>query len=343
MGKVEIKYVKSYADRHGKMRHYFRRKGEKQIPLPGDPGSTEFMEAYADALSGKEPVGAAKTAPGSVAALCVAYYASPGYRGLQPQTRRTYRAIIEKFRAEAGDLPVDRLAPKHFRAVFDRMEHQGAANVMRKRLRHLMQFAVERDWRPDNPLLAISKPKYTPKPFLPWSEDEISAFEAHWPSGSRERLALALLLYTGQRRGDVVRMGRQHTRNGRIAVTQGKTKTRLEIKIHPALKVELDHAKNDLTFLMTQLGKPFSPAGFSQWFADRAKLAGIEQRSPHGLRKAAARRLAEAGCSAHEIASITGHKSLSEVENYTRDANQKRLGDEAIDTLVRAEKGTATV
>ncbi len=347
MGKVEIRYVKSYEDRHGKRRHYFRMRGRKSLALPGLPGSREFMEAYAAALEGRTAparmIGAERVAAGSFAALAVAYYSSAEFKALQPQTRRTYRAIIERFRVQAGDLPVTNFQPKHFRAVFDRMDKQGAAAVMRKRLRQVFQFGVERDWCQVNPLAAVRRLKYTPKPFTPWSEDDIAAYEARWPSGTRERRAFALLLYTGQRRGDVVRMGRQHLKGGRISVCQSKTGARLEIKLHPALQAELTQAENDLTFIMTQQGKPFSPAGFSAWFTERAVMAGVIGRSPHGLRKAAARRLAEASCSAHEIAAITGHKSLSEIDRYTRSANQMKMGDEAVDALVRAEGRTAGV
>ena len=164
------------------------------------------------------------------------------------------------------------------------------------------------------------------------SEERSAAFESRWPSGTRERLALALLLYTGVRRSDVVGIGRQHIRDGRISVTQAKTGHAIRLPIHPTLKLELDqHA--GMTFLTTQYGAPFSPAGFSGWFVERAGLAGLKGRTPHGLRKAAGRRLAEAGASAKQIAAVLGHSSLDEVETYTRDADQARLADQAFAKL----------
>ena len=143
---------------------------------------------------------------------------------------------------------------------------------------------------------------------------------------TRARLALAMLLYTGQRRGDIIRLGRQHIREGFIHVRQQKTGIELAIPIHATLAAIIAETPiHHLTLLTTQTGKPFSPAGFGNWFRDRCNEAGLSHCSAHGLRKAAARRLAEAGCTMHEIAAITGHASLSEVQRYTKAADQKRL------------------
>lgn len=133
----------------------------------------------------------------------------------------------------------------------------------------------------------------------------------------------------------MVRLGRQHIRDGAIQVTQQKTGTSLSIPIHSTLKAEIDRwPKDNMTFLVTASGKPFSPVGFSNWFSECAAQAGLPKHSsPHGLRKAASRWLAEAGCSSLEIAAITGHASLREVERYTKSAAQHRLAKAAISSL----------
>jgi integrase len=133
----------------------------------------------------------------------------------------------------------------------------------------------------------------------------------------------------------VVRMGKQHVRNGAISVRQIKTGAELLIPIHPALAVELAQVPpGQVMFLMTQergRSKAFTANGFYNTFARWCEQAGLPPgRSPHGLRKAAAARLADAGCTTHEIAAITGHRTLSEVERYTRAANQKKLAQAAI-------------
>ena len=153
--------------------------------------------------------------------------------------------------------------------------------------------------------------------------------------GSRERLALALLLYTGQRgRSDVTRMGRQHLVDTDPDVPSGKLiqGQATEDRRRPGYSGAREPATSDrktpsdhLTFITTQYGKPFSPAAFGNWFRDACRAAGLRHCSAHGLRKANARRIADAGGSEHEIASVTGHASLSEVRRYTRGANQKKL------------------
>jgi len=139
-------------------------------------------------------------------------------------------------------------------------------------------------------------------------------------------------------RADIVRMGRQHLGDGALQVRQQKTGTALEIPLHPELRAAIEATPRDnMTFLVTEYGRPFSPAGFSNLFREWCQQAGLPKGySAHGLRKAARRRLAELGCSANRIMAISGHKSLSEAEKYVRAADQKRLARAAIDTLVQA-------
>jgi len=158
-----------------------------------------------------------------------------------------------------------------------------------------------------------------------WADEEIAAYESFHPIGTPARLAFALALYTAQRASDLVRMGRQHIRNGAIDVRQQKTGAVLSIPIHPALAVILDATPSKhMTLLTTERGAPFSsPNSFSHQITRWAKQAGVDGVSVHGLRKAGCRRLAEAGCTAHEIMSISGHKSLKEVERYTKAVTQR--------------------
>jgi integrase len=169
--------------------------------------------------------------------------------------------------------------------------------------------------------------------FHSWTDAEIAQFEKHHPVGSRPRLALALLLFTGQRRSDVVSMGRQHIRDAVIDgkatqllhVKQQKTGAELDIPVLAPLAAIIAETPTDMTFLTTQFGKPFTAAGFGNWFREQCNAARLPHCSAHGLRKAAARRMAEWGFTAHEIAAWTGHLSLREVVRYTKGADQKRL------------------
>lgn len=344
MTKLRLQYVHRFKDRHGKLRHYFRRGSEKRIPLPGLPGSAEFMDAYQAALAGEgeKPKSAKAPAPGSMSALIEAYYRSADFRQLRDSTKTTYRGIIERFRAEHGSKPVRLLQAEHIRRMLEKkLDTPAAANRLLKLLHLLMRQAIEDGMRPDDPTLAVRKIKHSSQGFATWMEDEIARFEEKYPVGSRERLAFALLLYTGARRSDIVKLGWQHVQRRAdgdwLVFRQQKTKGEVSIPIHllPDLMAVLAATpKTNLTFLINRFGASFSAAGFGNWFRETCDEAGVPaDRSAHGLRKACTRRLAEAGCSPHQIMAITGHSSLSEVERYARAANREAMASNAVNLL----------
>jgi integrase len=330
------KYVHGFFDRHGKPRFYFRRLGFKQVLLAGLPWSPEFMAAYEEALAGQPLlIGAARVKPGSLRALAVSYFASPAFRTTKPSTQYTYRNVIDRLCAEHGDKRAAMLQREHVvRLMAAHANKPGSANALRRALRAMMRHAVEIGMRADDPTRDVRAIAVKSDGYHSWTEAEIAAFERHQPVGSRARLAFALLLHTGQRRSDVVRMGRQHIGEGLLAVRQQKTGRQLWIPVHPALAAIIAETPTDhLTFLTTQFGQPFTAAGFGNWFREQCDAAGLHGCSAHGLRKAAARRLAEAGCTEHEIAAITGHASLREIVRYTKAADQKRLAAAAMEKV----------
>jgi integrase len=335
MTRIKLDYVHEYRDRHGKLRRYFRRPGFKRIALPGVPGSDEFMTAYQLTLAGQPPrieIGAGRTKPGTVNAAIVGYYSSVAFRSLAVGTQKLQRSILERFRTEHGDKRIALLPRDFIIRTLGRRSPSVARNWL-KTLRALLQFAIAEGFRADDPTQGVRPPRIKTDGIHTWTEIEIEQYEARHPIGTRARLALALLLYTAQRRGDVVVMGRQHVRNGMIAVRQQKTGAILQIPIHPKLREALAAtSENHLTFLVTEFGKPFSFAGFGNWFRERCNEAGLPGKcSAHGLRKAACRRLAEAGCTAHQIRAISGHVSLREVERYTKAADQAELARQAFE------------
>ena len=330
-------YIQKFRDRHGTWRHYFRR-GGRRAKLPGEPGSKEFMAAYEKALKGEpQEVGATRTPPGSIDALVAAYYRRcADFLTMKPSTQAVYRGILERYRKKRGPKPVKLMEAKHVRKdIAELADTPAAANNRLKALRSLMRFAIEDGWRDDDPTRDVRKMRHRPKGFHTWTEAEIAQFEAQHPIGTRARLALALLLYTGCRRSDVVTLGRQHIDGDIIRVQQGKTDAVVEVPIVPELAAALNAAPRDhLTFLVTANGQPFTPTGFYNWFVDCARKAGLPKGcSPHGLRKAISRRLAEAGATSHQLMSVTGHKTLSEAERYTREANRRKLAREGMAAL----------
>jgi integrase len=327
------RHIHAFIDRHGKARHYFRRPGFKRVPLPGLPYSPEFMAAYESALAGQQallPVGASRVIPGTLRAVAASYFATAGFRAKRPSTQYSYRNIIDRLCYEYGDNRVALLQREHVvRLIAARADKPRTANALRSALRALMQHAVETGMRGDDPTQAVKAIPYKSGSYHSWSEQEIAQFEQHHPIGSKARLAFGLLLYTGQRRSDVIRMGRQHMVEGGLAIRQQKTGQQVWIPIHETLAPLIARIDN-LTFIVTELGKPFTAAGFGNWFRDQCRAAGLQGCSAHGLRHAAARRLAEAGCTPHEIAAITGHATLKEVVRYTAAADRKRLATAAM-------------
>lgn len=326
-------HVSSYRDRHGVLRWRFRQPGKPQSQTRELFDSAAWWAWYDAAVRAvSPPIGASRVKPGSINALAVAYYASAEWAQMRPATHNTYRGIIERLRTKHGDKSVAAIEAHHIRGMMDAMAATpSAANNLLKIFRALMRFAVERNWRPSDPSRAVRPLKYRSEGWHTWTEDEVSAFEAHWQVGTKQRFALDLMLYTGQRSGDVRQMTRQHVKGGRVVVKQDKTGTPIDIPVHPALGASLSaYDSGHLLLITTDYGKPFTPAGFGNWIKRATKAAGIAHCSAHGLRKVMAVRLAEAGCSAHEIMAITGHTTLKEVERYTRDAGRKRLADSAM-------------
>jgi integrase len=340
------KFVHGFVDRHGKARFYFRRPGFKRVPLPGLPWSPEFMEAYQVAMAGeRQEIGLRRTRPGTVAAAVTGYFGSLAFATLAETTRITRRRILERFREEHGDKGIATLARVHVeRMVNQRAKQPGTALNFLVTVRGLMRHAIGVGLRGDDPTIGVRGPKFRSDGFYSWTESDIATFEGKYPIGSRARLAFALLLYTAQRRADVVQLGRQHLRDGLLHIRQSKTGKPLAIPLHPELRAVLDATPSEhLTFLVTQTGKPFHADAFTHWFKRKCQAAGLPARaSAHGLRKAACRRLAEAGCSASIIAAISGHATLREVSRYTAAAEQTSLARQGIEAVTRTKIGKLT-
>jgi integrase len=351
---------------NGKRRVRFRR-GGVSIYLTGIPWSHSFMEQYGAALDGLKAqapaIGSSRSLPGTVNALVAAYLdLSPGstspFKTLRPETQRTRRNILENFREMHGEKLLYRTERKGQRVMLlkrenmqriinEKIETPFAQRNLLNTLRAMFQWALSEGRVPDDPTLGVARRKVKSNGFKTWDESEIMRFEERYPAGGKERLAFALLLYTGQRRGDVVKLGRQnihpdpHWPHGMLILDQAKTEggdeAHLEIPVHPKL-AEIISATPMIgvkTFVVTSFGKPYTSNGFGNWFRDLCDAAGCSEVSAHGLRKATARRLAEIGCTPHQIAAITGHATLAEVQRYTKAADRKRAAREAISKLVK--------
>jgi enterobacteria phage integrase len=339
---TDLKYVHAFVDRTGRPRFYFRRHG-KRVRLIGVPGSREFLDSYAAAFGSQalsNPSSRQPAAPGTFAALANAYFASSYYRALAAVTRTDYRRVLDRFLKEHGHRRVDQMTRAHVDVVIGKMaDRPGAGIILLKRLRTLVRYAMAIGWIDRDPTAGAKS--YRSKEIHTWTEDEIGTFEKRWPLGARERLAFVLLLYTGQRGSDVRRMTWADIAGDTIRVVQRKTGTKLIVPLHPALQAALARAPRDhLNILATAYKKPFSEKGFQNMVSAAIREAGLPSRcKAHGLRKASARRLAESGATEKQIAAITGHKTLAEVQRYTRAADQESLARQAVEKQKLNETG----
>ena len=335
---IKFRYVTRDRDRHGNLRFYFRRPGKPKIRLRGMPGSEEFLTAYKEALSEGSPRQA--KAEKSFAWLCERYYRSTVFQALEPETRRRKRVVLDEICLMAGgdgrqlgSAPFASMKRTHVRKLRDmKRDRPGAADLLVKTLSSLFAWAIKNDLAAVNPAEKLEKLSGRSEGFYTWTEDDVEAFEARWPIGTRPRLAMAIMLYLGVRRSDTVAIGPKHeSRDGQTVTFQmfkGRKKgvRVLSLPILPPLRAILDASDvGQGTWIETNHGKPYSNAGFGNVFKDWCKEAGLPQCNCHGLRKIGAVRAAEAGASEHELMAMFGWEDADMARVYTRKAAQKKL------------------
>lgn len=349
MTKVQLSNLSCFKDRHGKPRWRVRKNGRTKslIGQPGDAGFLDQYQAALNELAGKVPEKLARMPTGTVSHLVASYYASSDWQELKGSTKATYRGILERFRKEYGDLPYARLDRSILQRMLDKMrDRPQAANNLVKVLKAAFKFAVARGLVNSNPVSGIQKLKGNTDGFPPWTPEDCAAYERYHQPGTLPRLAYELLRYTGARRSDVVRMGWSNIDNGVLTYRQEKTGVVVDIPLAPSLAAELAlHRVKALTFLAVGNGQMRSVKAFGGWFQEHIQAAGISGRSAHGLRKRLAIEMAEAGCTPHQIAAITGHQTLKEIERYTKAFSRKGAAMEAHNKLYggprREEKANA--
>ena len=217
-----------------------------------------------------------------------------------------------------------------------------AANGRVKAMRQVFKWGVAKGHAPFNPAREVEYFKSGSEGFHTWTVEEVQQFEERHPIGTKARLALALLLYTGQRRSDVIRFGKQHARGGKLTFTQYKGRNRkphrLTLPILPVLQKTIDAtACGDLTFLVNDWGRPFTDGSFGNKFRDWCNQAELYHCSAHGLRKAGATIAANNGATAHQLMAIFGWDTIKEAEKYTAKADQQRLAESAMHMLASRE------
>lgn len=355
--KFNIPYVVADRDRHGNVRLYYWRKGRPKIRLRATLGTAEFLtevEAAKAASDAAAPKSVREIAPTSFRALCLDYFSGANFRLLDKKTARQNRLLLEdicrsiapKTGLERGTLPYALLEPKHVEEIRDeKFDLPGAANNRVKALRRLFKWAkAAKKPGARNPAAEVSYIRMSGDGFRAWTSADVAQFEAAHPVGTQARLCLALLLYTGVRRSDVVKLGPQHERGGWLHFTETKGSRKAgarpkvrDIPVIGPLQEVLDASKDIIgpfAYLVTERGVPFTVNGFGNKFQDWVKAAGLPVGlAAHGLRKAAAVNAVENGATDRQLMALFGWETEKEASRYTRGANRKKLAGQAAPLL----------
>jgi integrase len=332
--------VSHYRDRHQKLRWRYRKDGVT-FNLGTAFGSDEFNRRYAAAVNGnrigKQVIGKVHSGsqPGSLSAVIEGWYQSVEFKSLGPVTQRGYRYIATRLNEQHGKKPVARLGREHIKQFMaDKINTPSSANNDLRVWRFLLDYAVDNGITPTNVARTIKKLSTGGTGFHTWTEDEISVFYGTHLMGSMAHRAMTLMLYTAAARSDAVQFGPDHIKDGRLRYIRQKMKTRqgvvIDMPVHPYLQETLEYAEGMHTFLETAVGKPRSVNGIGNAMRAWCDEAALPQCSSHGLRKACARRLIEAGCTPHEMMAITGHKTLAEAQKYADTFNRSSAADRAM-------------
>lgn len=340
------RFVSVFVDRHGKEHFRFRRCGFSCY-LP-HPSSKDYREAYERALEGLLPA-ERQTAGRTINDLLPLFYRSLKFKQGGEAWKATRRAVLEAFRADYGEDLVADFRPKDIDAILAlKMERRSAggrivggtsaAKRLREQLDLLFRFAVKQEWIARNPVEDAEQIDHREVGFYRWTEEDIAAFRARWPLGTNPRLAMELVLWTGARRGNAHRAA--PPKNGKIGFVAVKTKKDVEVPVAPALQTAIDAmpAIGLTTLLVTAYGKPFTAAGLGQRFKEWCVKAELPQCTLHGLRKALARRAAEAHVEQQGIKALGQWSNDRQAALYIEGANRNRLAASALEEVAEWER-----
>jgi integrase len=322
--------------RHGKTAWYVRIGKGPRIRIRAAFGTPEFDAEYQAAIAGLPSRQTAKDdrATGTLAWLVDRYREVGAWTNLSLATRRQRENIFKQVLKTAGKQSIAKITAASIMAGRDRRQDTPARHFL-DAMRGLFRWAVKAKLVASDPTVGVDNP---PRPktdgFAVWGDDDIAAYEKRWPIGTRQRVWLDVLVYTGLRRGDAVRFGRQHIRNGIGSIKTEKNDTPVTLPILPVLSKTLEAGPcGDLTFISGENGRPLTKESFGNLFRKACRAAGLRDRSAHGLRKAAATRAANAGATVPQLEAIFGWNGGTMAALYTRAADRRRLSLEAMHKL----------
>jgi integrase len=309
----------------------------RRIRLRGEYGTPEFQAAYDAAITGKPATASSKFNSQTLGWLIERYRESDAWGELSYATRRQREGILRNATATAGKEPLSRIDQKAIRDGIKRRKGPNAKRHFLQTMRGLFQWAGSDEEKliDHDPTTGITAERPRTDGHHVWTDDECAAFEKRWSLGTRERLAFDLLLYTGLRRGDAVRLGRPHVKKGVATIRTEKTGQVVSIPILPPLRESIDAAPTgELTYIAGKKGRPMKKESFGNWFREACEKAGVPG-SAHGLRKCGATRAANNGATEAQLEALYGWaRGSSEAATYTQKVDRDKLARKAAAKLL---------
>jgi len=277
--------------------------------LVGAPGSAEFVASYQEAIRSRRA-----QPQGTLGDLVSEYRASAEYLSLREVTRRDYARYLKLIERDFGDMPLAAVpdARPDFKQWRDKMiDTPRAADMAWKILARVLSVATDNGRIASNPAQRGGRLYKADRTDAIWTPAMIDTARARFPAPLW--WALQLALWTGQRQGDLLRLPWSAYDGEHIRLRQSKGGRRVAIRVAAELRAELEKIPRLGPLILTSSHKtPWTNFGFRSSWRKACVLAGIKGVTYHDLRGTAVTRLAEAGCTPAEIASITGH-SLNDV------------------------------
>src|ERR1700730_5247764 len=315
-----------------------------RIRLRAEFGSPVFDVEYQAAVTGNERSQKAKPDNKSLAWLWDRYRETGAWLNeLSPVTRRLHENIMKHVLEQSGSKPYALITSKH---IIEGRERRAKTPAQARKvldvMRGLFGWAKEAQHIKTDPTLGVKNPSQKKGPgFKPWTEPDVEAYHRRWPLGMHERVWLDVLLYSGLRRGDAVRYGKQHVRNGigRMRLEKGGEQIEVTLPILPVLAKTLAAGPcGDLTFIVGRRGTPLTKESFGNQFKEACVAAGILDKSANGVRKIAATTAAHNGATVAQLKALFGCESNAMPELYTKAADRDRLAREAAHKLMNEER-----
>ncbi|MCP2134538.1 integrase [Rhizobium sp. SLBN-94] len=354
---INLPYIEKNKSRHGSMRYYLRIDGKRLCRLPDNIDSEEFSSAYWKAREEAKPLLekaveakplSSIVRPNSFRWLCMEYMRSNAFTSLDETTRTRRRKIMEGIWEErlsdtddrlVADIPLPRVTVAHIEILRDRK--RDAPFAADERLKVLRQvFDTKKDGKAIVPNIARLV-----QPFNAHSDghatatpEDIEKFIAHHGTSSKAVLYVAIQMYTGLRVSDLAVLGPQHRRKDafklRLFKNRNRTPVDIDIAIHPILEAVLaSHKIENLTYLVTEFGKPFSVKGLGNRISDWWRQAGMGHLTSHSVRKGLATDVAHNEATDSMLEAMFGWKDGKTSKIYTRNAERARLARQTVERI----------